>query len=150
VRDVRGERAVARLARAGQSQQRVHVAAPVEDQEERDRQHGDELADGAEHLDRNRLQRTRRAAQPVWQRTRVAVEVRGDVVAVVVAPDRRVAPELDRVARRVVRDLTDLLNHARDHHGSHDDDARGEDQEHGEDEWRARDAHAGVDRVDDR
>jgi hypothetical protein len=118
--------------------------------QERDRQDGDELADRAGGLDGDRLQRPCRLGEVRRQRARVGFHVRGEVIAVVVVAERRVAAQVLPVLRRLVRELVHLLDHAGHHDGAHERDTAGERQIQHEDRWRARQARAPVDGVDDR
>src|SRR4051794_25475618 len=89
--DVDDERPVPRLAITRQAQCHPHVLAPVEHQQEREREDREQLADDAERLHRDALERARRVLKPAGQRARVALELGRDLVAVVVVAERRVA-----------------------------------------------------------
>ena len=64
--------------------------ATVQDEQEGDREHGGQLTNEAERLDRDLLERARQVRDHVWQTASVLYELRGDVVMVVVVAERRV------------------------------------------------------------
>jgi hypothetical protein len=62
----------------------------VENQQERDRQHGDKVRGEAENADREVPQRARRLADTAGQAAQLRLDLLADVVAIVVAADRGV------------------------------------------------------------
>jgi hypothetical protein len=72
------------------------------------------------------------------------------VVAVVVPAEGVVAPEVVRVARRLVREPRDLLGHARHHDRAGDEHAAGQGCIERQDDGGTRHTHAPIDRVDQR
>jgi hypothetical protein len=103
-----------------------------------------------ECLDRDVLKRTCGLAQLAGKRTRVGLDLGRDVVAVVVAAERLVAPQVLLVSRRLAGELLDLLDHARDHDYTDDDHPGGECCVEAQDDRRPWHTDTRVDRVDKR
>ena len=73
----------------------------MQDQQEREGEHGDQLADEAEGGDGHLLERPREMAERLWEVARVFDQLGGDVIAVVVMAEGRVDTQVARILRRV-------------------------------------------------
>src|SRR3954454_8600255 len=107
--------------------------APVEQQEERQREDGDELDDRREHADGDGLERRRGVPEARGQLARALLELVADVVALVVLPDGRVLLGLADVRRHMLRERVHLLDDGRDDERPDPDDEE-EDQDVGEED----------------
>ena len=106
----------------------------MQDEQERHHHDGDELRNETGGPDGDVLERPGGLGEYFRQAVGVPQELGGDVVPVVVMTEGRVAAQLRRVVRRVMRERMHLADEAWYHHIADQPDQQGEDHIYGEDD----------------